>query len=98
MMWGDKLLIGSKSIYVDSSASVRVKGGGSERFRIDKGVRQGFIMSTWLFNVNMDGVMKEVKMGMGRRGMVFLEDGREWRLPDPLYADDLVPQVVGPLL
>ena len=23
--------------------------------------------------------MKEVKMGMGRRGISFLEDGREWR-------------------
>ena len=25
-------------------------------------------MSLWLFNVYMDGVMKEVKIGMGRRG------------------------------
>ena len=34
--------------------------------------------------------MKEVKMGMGRRGVSFLEDGREWRLPGLLYTDDLV--------
>ena len=27
-------------------------------------------------------------MGMGRRG--FMEEGREWRLPGFLYADDLV--------
>ena len=27
----------------------------------------------------MDAVMKEVKMGMGRRGLRFLEEGREWR-------------------
>ena len=40
--------------------------------------------------IYMDEVMKEVKMGMGRRGVSFLEDGREWRLPDFLYADDLV--------
>ena len=33
------------------------------------------------------GVMKEVKMGMGRRGVRFLEDGREWRLPGLLYPD-----------
>ena len=33
---------------------------------IDSGVRQGFIMSPWLFNVYMDPMMKEVKMGMGR--------------------------------
>ena len=34
--------------------------------------------------------MKEMKMGMGRRGVSFLEDGREWRLPALLYAEDLV--------
>ena len=34
--------------------------------------------------------MKEVKMGMGKRGVRFLEDGKEWRLLGLLYADDLV--------
>ena len=34
--------------------------------------------------------MKEVKMGMERREVRFLEDGRVWRLPGLLYADDLV--------
>ena len=29
-------------------------------------------------------------MGMGRRGVRFLEDGREYRLTGLLYADDLV--------
>ena len=38
-------------------------------------------MSPWLFSVYMDGVMKEVTMGMGRR---------EWRLPGLMYAGDLV--------
>ena len=46
-------------------------------------------MSLWLFNVYMDGVIK-VKMGMGRRRVRFQEEGREWRLPEFLYADDLV--------
>ena len=43
MMWGGggKLFIGIKSMYVDSSACVRVKGGENEWFRIDSGVRQG---------------------------------------------------------
>ena len=35
-------------------------------------------MSPFLFNVYMDGVMKEVKMEMGMRGVSFL------------YADELV--------
>ena len=34
--------------------------------------------------------MKDVKMGMGRRGVSFLENGSEWRLNGLLYADDLV--------
>ena len=38
----------------------------------------------------MKGKGKEVKMGMGKRGVSFLEGGREWRLPGLLYADDLV--------
>ena len=56
-----------KRIYVDSSACVRVKGGKSELFRMDSGLRQGCIMSLWLFSVYMDAV-KVVNMGMGRRG------------------------------
>ena len=34
---------GIRSMYVDSSACVRVKGVESERFRIDSGVRHGGI-------------------------------------------------------
>ena len=60
-------LSGIRSMYVDSSACVRVKGGESKQFRIDSGLRQGYSMSPWLFNVYIYGVMKEVKMGMGGR-------------------------------
>ena len=63
-------------MYVDSSACVRVKWGESELFRIDSEVRQECIMSPWLFSVYMGGV-KEVMMGMGRRKVSFLDDGRE---------------------
>ena len=76
-------------MYVDSSACVRVKGGESEWFRIDSGVRLGCIMSPSLFNVYMNAVM-EVKMGMRRGGVRFLEDGREGSLLGLLYADDFV--------
>ena len=36
---GDKLLNGNKSMYVNSLACARVKGGENECFRIDSGVR-----------------------------------------------------------
>ena len=41
---GGKLLNGTKSMYVNSLACVRVKGGESECFRINSGMRQGCIM------------------------------------------------------
>ena len=64
---GGKLLNGMRSVYVNSLACVRVKGCESKCFRIDSGVRQVCIMSPWLFNVYLDPVMKELKMGMGKR-------------------------------
>ena len=48
---GGKLLNSFKSIYVNSLACVRVKVSESECFRINIGVRQGYIMIPWLFNV-----------------------------------------------
>ena len=55
----DKLLSGIKSMYVNNLAFFKVKGGDSEQVRIDCGVRQGCIMSPWLFYVYMDVLMKK---------------------------------------
>ena len=41
---GGKLLNGIKSMYVNSLACFRVKGGKSECFRINSGARHGCIM------------------------------------------------------
>ena len=38
----------------------------------------------------MNEVMKEVKIRLERRGVSFLEDGRDWRMPGLLYVEDLV--------
>ena len=46
-------------------------------------------MSPWLFNVYMNAVVEEVKRVMRRKGVRFQGEGRKWRLPDILYADDL---------
>ena len=56
---GGKLLNGIKSMYVNSLVCVRVKRGESECFKVNSGVRQGCIMSPWLFNAYMDAVIKE---------------------------------------
>ena len=74
----------------NSLACVKAKEDENECFRIDGGVGQVCTMFPWLFNVYMDAVMKEVKMVMGRRGVIFLKEWREWRLSGFLYAYDLV--------
>ena len=81
---------GIKSTYVESLTCVRVKGDESERFMVPPGVKQNCIMSPGIFNVHKDAVMNEEKMGMGRKGVKFLKEGKEWILPGLLYADDLV--------
>ena len=46
-----------QSFYVDSRACVRVGNDVSEWFPVNVGLRQGCVMSPWLFNVYMDGVV-----------------------------------------
>ena len=52
---GGKLLNAVQSFYLDSRACVRVGNDVS-----DVGLRLGCVMSPWLFNVHMDGVVREV--------------------------------------
>ena len=63
-----------KSMYVNSLACFRVKGEGSEWFRIHIGVYHVLLAFQYIY---MDTVMKEVKMGIGRRGVRFLEEEME---------------------
>ena len=48
--------------YVDSRACVRVGNDGSEWLPVNVGLRQGCVMSPWLFNVYVDGVVREVNV------------------------------------
>ena len=41
-------------------------------------------------NLHMEAVVKELKKGMGSRGVRFQEERRECRLPGILYADNLI--------
>lgn len=78
------------AFYINSRACVRIKGEESGSFEIGVGVRQRCVMSPWLFNIYMDGVMKEVKMRTRNEGAELVRNGREWRISTCLYADDAV--------
>ena len=67
---GGKLLKAVKSFYVDSTACVQVEMDVSEWFPVNVRFRQGCVMSPWLFNVYMDGVVREVNARVfGRKGL-----------------------------
>ena len=67
---GGKLPNGTNIMHVISLACVRVSEGESKYFRIDSGVRLGCIMSSYIFNVCMDAVIKEGNWGWRGRSEI----------------------------
>ncbi len=62
---GGQLLEGIGSFHENNaSASVRVNGELSESFNVEMGVRQGCMMSLWLFSIYKDGCIGEMKVGV----------------------------------
>ena len=50
-----------ESLYENQEAAVRVEGETSEWFNVGKGVRQGCILSPYLFNVYAENIMRNVR-------------------------------------
>ena len=84
------LLRAVKSMYEGARAAVRVDGELSEFFDLNVGLKQGCVMSPWLFNLYMDGVIREVKGRAVDVGVSLVRDGMEWKIPVLLFADDTV--------
>ncbi len=81
---------GVRSFYENASASVRVNGELSENFKVEVGVRHGCVMSLWLFNIYMDGYIREMKGRVQDVGARLNVRGVEQPLVAGLYADDTV--------
>ncbi len=56
-----------KSFCANSRACGRVGNGVSDRSPVRVGLRQGCVMLPWLFNVYMDGVVREINARMAGR-------------------------------
>ena len=79
------------NFYVDSRACVRVGNDVSEWFPVTVGLRQGCVMSPWLFNVYMDGVVREVNVWVLGKGLELLSaNGGRFEINQLLFADDTV--------
>jgi len=59
---------------------------------VKAGIQQGCVMSPWLFNIFMDGVMREVKGKAGEVGAHMWDDrrNREWKVEWLMFSDDTV--------
>ncbi len=55
----------------------QISGETSEHFKIKVGLSQGCVMSPWLFNIYMDGVMREMKGKAGEVGVRMYTEGRK---------------------
>ena len=61
----------------------------SEWFPVNVGLRQGCVMSPWLFNVYMDGVVREVNVRVLGKGLELLNaNGGRFEINQLLFADD----------
>ena len=86
---GGKLLKAVQSFYVDSRACVHVGNDVSEWFPANVGLRQCCVMSPLLFNVYMDGVVREVNVRALGKGLELLSaNGGRFEINQLLFADD----------
>ena len=81
-----------RSFYAESEACVRVCRKESEWFGVEVGLRQGCVMSPRLFNLFMDGVMREIRETAREIGVRLIDDKstHEWIIEWLTTADDAV--------
>ena len=86
---GGKLLKVVQSFLRDGKACVQVGMDWSEWFSVNVGLRQGYLMSPWLFNVYMDGVGREVNAKVLEKWLELCEcKGGTFEINEPLFADN----------
>jgi hypothetical protein len=71
-----------------SSKAIKIEAK-LEQFRVDMGIRLGCMMTAWLFNIVIDGVVREMNSRVMEKGVALVSDNdREWQLNQILYAHD----------
>ena len=86
---GRKLFKAVLSFYVDSRACVRLGNNISEWFLVNVGSRQRYVISPWLFNEYMDGVVREANARVLGKWLELLSvNGGRFEINQLLFADD----------
>ena len=79
------------SLYNGSRACVRLGSRVGEYFEVRRGLRQGFVMSPWLYNLLFDRVVRQVnERTIVKEVKLRDENGRGWEIKQVLYADDTI--------
>ncbi len=87
---GGQLFKGMRSFYENASASVWVNRELSESFSVEVGMKQGCIMSPWLFSIYVDGCIRGMKVMVRDLGARLKVRGVEQPLVAGLSVDDTV--------
>ena len=83
-------------MYVGSKTCVRVGNEVREWFPVRVGLRQGCVMSPWLFNLYIDGVVREVNARALGRGLRLVDgNDNEWELNQLLFAEARAQDIQG---
>ena len=79
-------------MYEKSEACVRVCREEGEWFEASVSLRQGCVMSLWLFNLFMDAAMKEVREKAGDVSVTLWDERRniEWKVDWLMFTDNTV--------
>ena len=73
-----------KNLYVGKEATVRIGHGTTDWFQIGKGVRQGCILSPYLFNLYAEYIMRNVGLEEAQAGIKIARRN----INNLRYADD----------
>ncbi len=82
-----QLLKRIQAFYREANACVRVAEEFSKSFAVEVGGRQRCVMSLWLFNIFMDGCMREMKHKDVNVGAKLRLNGEDWFVVTFLFAN-----------
>ena len=86
---GGKLWKAVQSFYVDGRVRAWIGNDMNEWFPVNVGLKQGCVMSPWLFDVYMDGVVRDVNVRVLGKGLELVNvNGGRFEINQPLFADD----------
>ena len=58
-----------RNLYASQEATVRTGHGTTDWFQIGKGVRQGYMLSPWLFNLYAEYIMRSARLDEAQAGI-----------------------------